>query len=41
MVTIHALPENVLLEILRFYVDEASEVDDFPEDAWHTLVHVC
>lgn len=39
MITIHALPENVLLEIFKFYVDEASEV--FPEDAWHTLVHVC
>jgi hypothetical protein len=41
MVTIHALPENVLLEIFKFYVDEASDFDDFPEDGWHTLVHVC
>ena len=39
--TIHALPENVLLEIFKLYLDEASEVDDFPEDAWHDLVHVC
>jgi len=38
-VTICALPDDVLLEIFRFYV-----VDRFhwpPEDAWHTLVHVC
>ena len=40
-VTIHALPDSVLLEIFKFYVDGAFEVDDFPEDAWHTLVHVC
>ena len=25
----------------RFYVDEAFEVTEFSEDAWHTLVHVC
>jgi len=39
--TIHALPDNVLLEIFKFDVDEAWEIADFPEDAWHTLVHVC
>jgi len=40
MATIHALPDNVLLEMFRFYVDEAPEDAKFPEDAWHTLVHV-
>jgi hypothetical protein len=35
------LPDNVLLETFKFYVDEAAEDDIFPEDAWHTLVHVC
>ena len=42
MATIHALPDNVLLEMFKFYVDEAPEDANlkFPEDAWHTLVHV-
>jgi hypothetical protein len=35
------LPDDVLLEIFKFYVDEASMNSIFPEDAWHTLVHVC
>jgi len=30
------LPDDVLLEIFKFYLD-----DDFSEDGWHTLVHVC
>jgi len=30
------LPDNVLLRIFSFYVDEA-----YDEDEWHTLVHVC
>ena len=40
--TIHALPDNVLLEIFKFHVDEASKGTIFHDhDAWHTLVHVC
>jgi len=35
-VTFEALPDDVLLEVFDFYVDE---VQDF--DAWHPLVHVC
>ena len=35
-VTISALPDDVLLEIFKFYVDQI-----YPEDTWHTLVHVC
>ena len=35
-VTISALPDDVLLEIFKFYVDQ-----DCHEDAWHTLIHVC
>ena len=38
---INVLPDNVLLEIFKFYVDEAAEDSIYPEDAWHTLVHVC
>ena len=30
------LPDDVLLETFKFYLDE-----DFSEDGWHTLVHVC
>jgi hypothetical protein len=30
------LPDNVLLEIFNFYLDQDDRVD-----AWHTLVHVC
>ena len=40
-VTIQTLPDNVLLEIFKFNVDDAWEVADYPEDEWHTLVHVC
>jgi len=48
-VTIGALPDNVLLEIFRLYLD----LDDYGKDTWlqaweisylelwHTLVHVC
>jgi|SRR6266850_4116066 len=34
--TIDMIPDDVLLEIFSFYVDEAEDVD-----VWHTLVHVC
>ena len=34
--TINALPDDALLEIFKFYVDQIND-----EDAWHTLVHVC
>ena len=38
-VTICAFPDDVLLEIFRFYVVDRLH---WPlEDAWHTLVHVC
>ena len=39
-VTVDALPDNVLLEIFKFYVDEAFEYYG-SLDAWYTLVHVC
>ena len=35
-VAIEILPDEVLLDIFSFYVDEADK-----EDEWHTLVHVC
>jgi len=35
-VTIGVLPDNVLLYIFDFYLDQVGHVD-----AWHTLVHVC
>jgi hypothetical protein len=35
-VTIRVLPDDALLEIFKFYVDQI-----YREDAWHTLVHVC
>ena len=35
-VTISALPDDVLLEIFKYYVDQI-----YPEDTWHTLAHVC
>jgi len=45
-VIISALPDDTLLEIFKFYVDQIHEdhawhplVHD--EDVWHTLVHVC
>ena len=34
--TISTLPDDALLEIFKFYVDESYNMD-----AWHTLVHVC
>ena len=37
-VTIDVLPDDVLLEIFDFYVDEA--LLDFKIEGWHTLVHV-
>ena len=49
MVSINTLPEDVLLEIFVFYVDETEDEDDdtspFDEkgmiESWQTLVHVC
>ncbi|KAI9443681.1 hypothetical protein F5148DRAFT_1379821 [Russula earlei] len=35
-VTINTLPDDVLLEIFHFYVDQ-----DKRTNGWHTLVHVC
>jgi len=35
-VTISTLPGDALLEIFKFYVDQ-----NYDEDEWHTLVHVC
>jgi hypothetical protein len=35
-VTISVLPDDVLLGVFDWYVDEGTEVE-----AWHTLVHVC
>ena len=35
-VTISALPDDVLLEIFKYYVNQI-----YPEDTWHTLAHVC
>ena len=34
--TVSALPDDALLEIFKFYVDQI-----YDKDAWHTLVHVC
>jgi hypothetical protein len=38
-VTIDIIPDDVLLEIFAFYVEEASFYSS--KDKWHTLVHVC
>jgi len=35
-VSIGTLPDDILLEIFNFYVDESQAIDE-----WHTLVHVC
>jgi len=35
-VTIGTLPDEVLLEMFGFYMDQAQDVDE-----WHRLVHVC
>jgi len=46
-VTFGALPDDVLLEIFDFYLAPKSiqsywpSLGLIPEDAWHTLVHVC
>ena len=45
-VTFYALPDDVLLEIFNHYLASArikvvSWPRRFPEDAWHTLVHMC
>jgi len=36
LVTADMLPEDILLEIFYFYVDENRQIE-----AWHTLAHVC
>jgi hypothetical protein len=36
--TIALLPDDILLEIFAFYVED---INFFSIDAWHTLVHVC
>jgi len=38
-VTFDLLPEDVLLEIFDFYVEQARKNGEI--EAWHTLVHVC
>ena len=43
-VTISALPDDVLLEIFKFYVDSDFLRNTWfilRKDTWHTLVHVC
>ena len=35
-VTVSSLPDEALLEVFNFYVDQINNMD-----AWHTLVHVC
>ena len=35
------LPEDVLLEVFKFYVDEAADDTKSGIEAWQTLVHVC
>jgi hypothetical protein len=47
-VTIGTLPDNALLEIFSFYVEEAYQDSEDPEwpdikqvETWNTLVHVC
>ena len=40
-VTIHALPDDVLLEMFGFHVDRFLWPPEDALDAWHTLVHVC
>ncbi|KAF8481633.1 hypothetical protein DFH94DRAFT_402866 [Russula ochroleuca] len=38
---IYMLPDEVLLEIFEFYVDEAADGTKKGIEAWQTLVHVC
>jgi F-box-like len=44
-VTFGALPDDVLPEIFDFYLalmnSRPARLRPYPEDAWHTLVHVC
>ena len=35
------LPDDILLEIFKFYVDEAADNTKRGIEAWQTLVHVC
>jgi len=39
-VTIGTLPDDVLLEIFKFFIDQ-NEFHFSPSEEWHTLVHVC
>jgi F-box-like len=38
-VTIDILPDDVLLDIFDWYLEENPGIDELEE--WHTLVHVC
>ena len=40
-VTIDVLPDDVILEIFDFYMDQARPYPFEGIEAWHTLVHVC
>jgi hypothetical protein len=40
-VTIGNLPDDVLLDIFDFYVDECRYSSNHGGDGWHTLLHVC
>jgi hypothetical protein len=39
-VTISILPDDVLIEVFDFYVDQPGSLRHAREDAWHTLIHV-
>jgi hypothetical protein len=39
--TIDDLPDDVLLEIFDFYLDDKNLNDIYSADQWHTPVHVC
>jgi len=35
------LPDDILLKIFKFFVDEKIKLHSPPSEEWHTLVHVC
>jgi hypothetical protein len=39
--TFNILPDDVLIEIFDFYMDQPITSQRAREDAWHTLIHVC
>src|SRR5712675_1130141 len=39
--TIDMLPDDVLVEIFKFYVSIRYWPNSTPRNTWHTLVHVC